>query len=334
MSDETRIRMADLGARLPVFAGRGKEMAALNQRLEALCETGDPTGGVALVVGVPGAGKTQLALNFAANAMARPAARAVGSLATGSGMLACDGHLFMAMARALGMEQAGRRILCGHARGTGRTVVPPQKGVAEKHPRRSLSALLEASRSAAMWEGRALVLIVDELQTIKPSRMGALRVLHRGAHGCPILLLGVGLPDTEQVLANPADGSDGVSPAAAPLRLASLSKDEAADAIRRSLAALGEEPAEASVVALATASRGVPRHIHGYLSGALEAIAKHGSLEVDGALDCALTLGRQRNRAFLRHVAGEIRLRAASTAATRDRTGLPIRTPRFRSAPC
>ena len=42
------------------FAGRARELGALNGRLDDLCETGDPTGGMALVVGVPGVGKTQL----------------------------------------------------------------------------------------------------------------------------------------------------------------------------------------------------------------------------------------------------------------------------------
>lgn len=48
--------------RPPHFAGRTEELAALNKRLDDLCETGDPSEGMSLVVGVPGVGKTQLAL--------------------------------------------------------------------------------------------------------------------------------------------------------------------------------------------------------------------------------------------------------------------------------
>ena len=35
-------------------------MSALKKRLARLCETGDPRGGMSLVMGVPGVGKTQL----------------------------------------------------------------------------------------------------------------------------------------------------------------------------------------------------------------------------------------------------------------------------------
>ena len=49
----------------PYFAGRAKELAALRKRLDDLCETGDPSGGMALIIGVPGVGKTQLGRKFA-----------------------------------------------------------------------------------------------------------------------------------------------------------------------------------------------------------------------------------------------------------------------------
>lgn len=55
----------------PYFAGRHTELAALSKRLDHLCRTGDPRGGIALVVGVPGAGKTQLGRKFPRDAMRR-----------------------------------------------------------------------------------------------------------------------------------------------------------------------------------------------------------------------------------------------------------------------
>ena len=45
---------------LPYFAGRKAELSALKERLARLCETGDPRGGMSLIMGVPGVGKTQL----------------------------------------------------------------------------------------------------------------------------------------------------------------------------------------------------------------------------------------------------------------------------------
>ena len=71
----------------PHFAGRVKELAALRRRLEDLCETGDPGGGMALIVGVPGIGKTQLGRKFAEDAVASEAALDIRRLATDTSML-------------------------------------------------------------------------------------------------------------------------------------------------------------------------------------------------------------------------------------------------------
>ena len=46
------------------FAGRREELAVLHSRLDEVHETGESVGGVALVTGVPGIGKTQLGRQF------------------------------------------------------------------------------------------------------------------------------------------------------------------------------------------------------------------------------------------------------------------------------
>ena len=123
-----------------------------------------------------------------------------------------------------------------------------------------------------------MVLVVDELQTIEPRGMRALRALHQGDHGCPILLLGIGLQHTQQVLGSPSDGSAGISRIAEPMALAPLSAKEALEAVRGNMVAMGYEIAEAGVAALAEASQGFPQHLHGYLRGAVEAIDEHAAL--------------------------------------------------------
>ena len=280
----------------PYFAGRAKELAALNKRLDDLRETGDPTGGMALIVGVPGAGKTQLGRKFAEDAVVRDASN-VRHLAVDTTMLENDVDLFMAIARALDAEAEGRRVADLDTRSTGRTagIGIVRGGVTREHARHtgSLSALLNASHHAGMWEGKALVLVVDELQTIEPEGMRALRALHQGDHGCPILLLGIGLQHTQQVLGSPSDGSAGISRIAEPMALAPLSAKEALDAVDGNMAAMGHEIPGASIAALAEASQGFPQHIHGYLRGAVEAIDEHGSLEPGPALDAALKAGDQ-----------------------------------------
>ena len=295
MSERRPPRLRSQREPLPYFAGRTQELSALNRRLDDLCETRDPTGGMALIVGVPGAGKTQLGRKFAESAAARSGPLAIRRLATDTTMLEGDVDLFMAMARALDAEREGRQVADLDTRSTRRNAAlgPVNGGATQEHVRHTggLSALLDASKHAGLWGGKALLLVVDELQSIQPKGMRALRVLHQGDHGCPILLLGIGLQHTEHVLGNPADGSAGISRVAAPIRLAALSYEEALEAVSRNMAAMGQEITEAGAAALAKASQGFPQHVHGYLNGALEAIDSRGSLAAEGALELALKLG-------------------------------------------
>ena len=297
MSNETqRAKLRSQREPPPYFAGRAKELAALNKRLDNLRETGDPTGGMALIVGVPGAGKTQLGRKFAEDAAARDALN-IRRLFADTSMLENDVDLFMAIARALDAEAAGRKVADLDTRSTGRNagIGMFRGGLTREHARHtgSLSALLHASQHAGMWKRKALVLVIDELQTVQPQGMRALRALHQGDHRCPILLLGIGLQHTQQVLGGAPDGVAGISRVADPIRLAPLSEQEALEAIAGNLLALGHEIPEASVAALAKASQGFPQHIHGYLHGAIEAIDKHGNLEPGPSLDAALKAGDQ-----------------------------------------
>ena len=297
MSDTQLAKLRSERGPPPYFAGRGKELAVLRKRLDDLCETGNPRDGMALVIGVPGVGKTQLGQKFAADAAAQKAAIDIRQLAIDTTMLEHDIDLFMAVARALDAEEAGRRVAELDTRSTGRTagVGVVRGGITQEHARHTgrLSALLDASRQTNMWHGKTLLLLVDELQSVAPAGMRALRVLHQGDHGCPILLVGIGLQHTQQVLGNPADGSTGISRVATPIQLTCLSDSEALDAIRRGMSAMGHDIPEPATAALAKASYGFPQHIHGYLQGALDAIAEHGSLAAGPALTAALEAGDQ-----------------------------------------
>ena len=282
----------------PYFAGRAEQLAALNYRLDELCETGDPTSGMALIVGVPGVGKTQLARKFADEATRREGTRQVFWLELSTRTLkAEDLVVFMAMMKAVGSEQTGRRVADIHPRASriGVGALSVRAEVTRDHVRHAqdLTSLLRDSLDDGGWKDRALLITIDELQTVDPVGIETLRTLHVGEHGCPVMVVGIGLQHTQQVLGNPADGSSGISRLAKPIKLESLPSAQALEAIGRNMQALGYEIAEPCVRALAKASHGFPQHIHGYLEGAIEAIGKYGSLDADGALAEALAAGDQ-----------------------------------------
>ena len=267
---------AELGTHrneLPYFAGRKTELSALSKRLGRLCSTGDPRGGMSLIMGVPGVGKTQLGLTFAKDATMSRSAPKVRHLALNTSILESDIDLFMAIARTLNADKIGREV--ADARHTGR-----------------LFALLLASRRTRMWKNVALVLTIDELQTVQPNGLAALRVLHEGDHGCPMLVVGIGLQHTPAVLAGSSD-TPGISRLGQIIHLRPLPDDDALDAIKGNMQALGHGVPEACSEALAKASQGFPQHIHGYLAAALQAIDEHGALAEGPALDSALQAGHQ-----------------------------------------
>ena len=279
----------------PYFAGRGDELAALNKRLRRLCETGDPRSGMSLIIGVPGVGKTQLGRQFAEQAARCEAPADVRRLEVDCVLLESEIDLFLGMGRALEAEGAFREAADLHSKSTGHNVgIGSLKGGrTREHARHTgnLPALLSASKAAGAWDGKALVVVIDELQTIDPMGMKALRVLHQGAHGCPTLVVGIGLQHTPQVLANPRDGAAGISRVAQTIHLRSLSAAQARDAINGNMLALGHQIPEPCVAALAATSCGFPQHIHGYLEGAVNAIATHGELAPGAPLDDALAAG-------------------------------------------
>ena len=281
--------------RPPYFAGRVRELALLNQRLDDLCETRDPSAGMTLILGVPGVGKTQLAREFADQAVRRRGATDVRWLAMHPTTLeSADANVFMVLMKAVGGEEKGRKVadLAAERTGVGGGGMGFRASVTVERPRDTgnLARLLADSSTEGIWNGKALVLTIDELQSVAPAGMKTLRVLHQGEHGCPILLVGIGLQHTPRVLANPK-GAAGISRLAQKIPLTSLCEPEAADAVEQNMLALGHRIPKSCVQALAKASQGFPQHIHGYLAGALAAIAQHGSLAQGDALETALAAG-------------------------------------------
>ena len=277
----------------PHFAGRKEELGWLQERLDRVCREGAASGGISLIVGVPGAGKTHLAMEFAKRIEAARRADGVKVAAklTDTSMLGMDDALlFVEIAKALGEEKSARRIADLDSKTTGRQFslsglkIGTTKDVARGAGR--LASLLETSQERGLWKRRALALMFDELQTVTKRQAESLAVLHQGLHGCPIMLLGVGLQHSPTVLAEL-----GISRTKRPRHLACLSREEAIEAIQLGFEkAVGEMP---NTVAerLADASHGFPQHINGYLQGAQAAYRKHGGLHNEAALAEALAAG-------------------------------------------
>ena len=288
---------AELGTHrdeLPYFAGREDELYALWIRFDRLCSTGDPRSGMSLIMGVPGVGKTHLGLKFASDATnGKPGVR---HLAFSTSLLENDVDLFMTIAQTLDAEKIGRKVANLDSKTTRRDfgVGWLKTGRTQEHARHTgrLFALLLASRRTRMWKDVALVLTIDELQTIQPSGLAALRVLHEGDHGCPILIVGIGLQHTPSVLAGTSD-TPGISRLAQIIQLGPLIHNEALDAINGNLREMGHAIPGVCADALAKASQGFPQHIHGYLAAAIHAIEEHGGLNEGAALQAALQAGHQ-----------------------------------------
>ena len=283
----------------PHFAGRRSELAAMLRRLDWVREHDNAKNGIALVTGVPGVGKTQFAERFASEVGARGEARA---LVVEPQMLSFDVSLFMAIGTALDAEDEFRKVAELDTKIVGGSVGAAivRRSVAREHGRHTgeFPALLRASRRTGAWDGKAFVLIVDEIQSIQPNGMSALHSMHLGLHECPLLVVGVGLQHTPQVLSHPKGDAPGISRIDQPIKLGCLDREKSVEAFVLGMKALGREVPEVQARRLADASQGFPQHIHGYLSGACAAYDECGSLEPVSALDKALALGGKARTAF------------------------------------
>lgn len=285
------------------FAGRTRDLGTLSAELEALCATGQAPGGLQLVTGLPGVGKTQLAMKHIGNVSGRRIGGVeVRALALDPAGLSSTTSLFRSICEALGAVSNGNSIVqiddrlagaSANARALGAKVGASMNGDVGRHTG-DLGMLLRQSQLAGLWKKRALVLVVDELQRIDADGLERLAVLHMNMSNCPIQLVGFGMHHTPKVLANPPGGRPGISRIRPPLELGPLSTVETCDAMVGNLEAMGHMSnlgvTRESAQALANASFGFPQHIRGYLQGADAAIRKHGHLQ-DGALKDALAQG-------------------------------------------
>ena len=278
------------------FAGRRNELDALRRRVEYLLRHPDDTvGGMALIDGVQGIGKTQLALEFARQACKQPGVRHLAittrDLLVGADQLVADLTAQLPARKgsaAHWFDEARRRFKQLPLR------VQPRDNAA------SVRSMLARTHARGWWRDQVLILTIDEIQSVTAEARSVLKVLHEGSHGCPILVVGMGLQHASSVLASKmvnADGTanaDAISRFGTRLSLPMLSADESIEAIRLGVAAtdLGQVPI-GFAQRIATESGGFPQHIHGYVESCVLALEKYGTLATEQAQCDALAEGRE-----------------------------------------
>lgn len=261
------------------FAGRKQELADLSGMFEDVRRLGRPPGGLVLVDGVQGIGKTQLIKHFAST-IADDADGASVLAMTTNDLDADPEQLLVRILEAAGATSAEAR---GSADLLGKVTDAKAGGLSVKvdrpRLRQPLNAMLDRSKRLGAWRERALLIAIDEIQVLTPSQRSTLRDLHEGAHDCPIMVLCAGLQHSVDVLAgtlaDASGGTDdrGISRFAGHYTLAPLARSETKEAIVRGAGrcgiAVGDEQAEE----LAACTMDFPQHIHGYLQGLIKAMA-------------------------------------------------------------
>ena len=287
------------GERMPplYFAGREAELRRFHGDLRALCSTG-ASNGLLLTIGVPGSGKTRLAEEFLKSVDGTTVGgRVVATLAMSPKGMESSIDLFLEMADALDERKLADQVAQHDDKFLG--VASPALGISRDIKRHTpgFPRLLTESKRRGMWDGKVLVLVVDELQSVSDAGMEALCELHNDTHTCPVLLMGFGLQHTATRLANPSHGR-GISRIAEPTILHPLAHPDTVDIFKQTLDRLGHGDVPApSVEALAHASHGFPQHVNGYLEGAHKALLQHGHL-TDDSIGEALAHGHRRRVSY------------------------------------
>ena len=273
------------------FGGRPAELELLEKRLAFIRESGDARGGMALVTGVPGAGKTTLAAEFA-NRCQR--IKGVETITADVTCLENPVDLFVSIGRKIrkhDITDKFMQIADVHSRRTaGKVDAGLVAGQLDHDIVRQTSPftrLLRKSAEKGLWKRKALVLVIDELQTIEAPQAPVLHGLHMGRHGCPIMVVGAGLQNTASVLS-----SHGISRLSneTVMELKPLRRNETIDVIDGSLAKFDIQPSEQVLERLAAATHDFPQHIHTYIGAVIDTADAAGGWR-DRDVDKALIAG-------------------------------------------
>lgn len=284
------------------FAGRERELADFSAMFADVRRSGRPPGGLVLVDGVQGIGKTQLVKHFAST-LDEAAGASVLAMTTND-LDADPEQLLVRILEAAGATSAEAR---GSADLLARITDAKAGGIGIKFDRprlrQPLNAMLDRSKRLGAWHGRALLVAVDEIQNLTAAQRSALRDLHEG-HECPIMVLCAGLQHAVEVLAgtltDPNGQCDerGISRFAGHYTLGPLARSETKEAIVRSAQRRGVEVADEQADVLAGCAMDFPQHIHGYLQGLIGAMAGRQGKPGDEDVAAAVAHGDDARSAY------------------------------------
>lgn len=287
-------------------------MAALHARLEYVVKEQDAEDGLVLIDGIQGIGKTGLLREFARQAVTAEGRSdnaeivhlplVAEELGTGPSDLAAT--MLNSIPSAVPKDIDGAKREVSRAFAWIRRTVKRGPGfelrVRENLP---LNQLLRESKDLGWWEGRALLLTIDEIQNIDGNGRRNLATLHEGRHGCPILVVCAGLQHSRQVLQDPMQTADNApSPTISrfsTLSLSMLSREDSIEAVRQSvLKATDHSMAAALAEGIADVSSGFPQHLHGYVQASIDAVRTFGTLETEDAKQWVMSQGDEARRTY------------------------------------
>ena len=308
-------RMALLGgdrSRSLHFAGRRTELAALHARLEYVVGEQDPEDGLVLIDGIQGIGKTGLLREFARQAVSGEGRRGetevvhLPLVAEELGERPSDlaATMLNSIPAAVPKDIQGAKREVSRAFAWIRRTVKRGPGFELRvQADLPLNQLLRESKALGWWDGKALLLTIDEVQNIDGNGRRNLATLHEGKHGCPILVLCAGLQHSRQVLQDPLHTADNQpSPTISrfsTLTLAMLSHEDAIEALRQSVLKASDHAMPAELAErIANVCMGFPQHLHGYVQAAVSALRTWETLETREAQHWVIAQGDDARRAY------------------------------------
>ena len=288
----------------PVFVGRDGALADVEGVVRRVA-AGDAQGGIRLVYGAPGAGKSALLEEIAKRWQSREDSDAPTPLFVSADDFAEPALVAEAILDAL---NPGATPFSASSR---RTEWSAQAGFLSRHVetetsrssplaevsggRRNPWAMLREFAPSQDWPG-PVILLIDEAQgmtgDMSNGESSLLKALHEGRHGFLLTAVLSGLSDTLQVLRDLGVSrlSEGATHALGPLSGSECREAVAALLDRHGVKGGAENRAEWAG-AIAERCNGWPQHLHNYLAGAARSLVDAGGDLARAELNAALEHG-------------------------------------------